>query len=140
MATTKKKTAQAAETAVQEAAAVAVAAPAAETAKAAKAAKPAAKRTCKRKTAEAPAAPAAAEKPAAKRGPRKSAKTVEKVVVQIMGKDATPEDMVARAKADWEAQGHSISEIKSLAVYLNTAEGRVYYVVNDDLNSGSFEF
>ncbi len=150
MATTKKKLAEVTEVAVQETApAAAVEADMAE--------KPA-KRAYKRKTAEAPAAvaaekpvkrtrkakdtqaPASAEKPAAKRAGAKSAKIVEKVYVQIMGKDATPEDMVARAKADWEAQGHSVSEIKTLSVYLNTAEGRVYYVVNDELNSGSFEF
>ncbi len=99
-----------------------------------------AKRSCKRKTVEAPAA-TVEKKPAAKRtAAKKAAAPAVNVVVQIMGKDATPEDMVARAKADWEAQGHSVDEIKSLSVYLNTAEGRVYYVVNDDFNSGSFAF
>lgn len=97
-----------------------------------------AKRT--RKTADAPAAPAK-EQPAAKRtAAKKVAAPTVNVVVQIMGKEATPEDMVARAKADWEAQGHSVDEIKNLSVYLNAAECRVYYVVNDDFNSGSFAF
>ncbi|MDD5946706.1 MAG: DUF6465 family protein [Oscillospiraceae bacterium] len=91
------------------------------------------------KTAEASAAPVE-EKPAAKRTPAKKAAPAVNVVVQIMGKEATPEDMVARAKADWEAQGHSVSEIQNLAVYLNAAEGKVYYVVNDNGNSGSFAF
>ncbi len=134
MATAKKKPV----TTVEEPVKVAPVA-AAPVAEAPKAEKPA-KRTCKRKTAEAPAAPAE-KKPAAKRTAAKKAATpTVNVVVQIMGKDATPEDMVARAKADWEAQGHSVDEIKTLAVYLNTAEGRVYYVVNDDFNSGSFAF
>lgn len=98
------------------------------------------KRTRKSKADEVPTL--VEEKPAAKRVAAKktaAAPTVN-VVIQIMGKEATPEEMVDRAKADWEAQGHSIEEIKNLAVYLNTAESRVYYVVNDDFNSGSFAF
>ena len=140
MANTKKKAV--AETAVApavEAVTASVAAPE-------EAVKPA-KRACKPRKTAAAAAPAAEEKaakPAAKTTKRpaakKTAKVVEKVVVQIMGKDATPEDMVARAKADWEANGHSVDEIKALSVYLNTAEGKVYYVVNDEVLSGSFDF
>lgn len=141
MANTKKKAAQ---ESVVEAAVEAVAAPVEV---ASEPVKP--KRTCKRKAAVAvdAEAPVAAEKPAktAKPAPKrtatkKAAKPVEKVVVQIMGKDATPEDMVARAKADWEANGHSVADIQTLSVYLNAAEGMVYYVVNDDMNSGSFAF
>ncbi len=144
MATAKKKPVTAVEApvkeaAIQEAAPVAAASAAVEAPKAEKTAT----RVCKSKTAaEAPAKAAPAEKKtAAKRTTtKKAAAPTVNVVVQIMGKDATPEDMVARAKADWEAQGRSVDEIKTLSVYLNTCEGRVYYVVNNDFNSGSFAF
>ena len=33
-----------------------------------------------------------------------------------------------------------VDDIKELAIYVNAAEGTVYYVVNDDYLSGSFDF
>lgn len=138
MAIAKKKPVTAVEEPVKVAVVEESAPVAAETTVAASEIEQTAKRARKPKAVEA----SVAEKPAAKRAAAKKTTTTPtvSVFVQIMGKEATPEDMVARAKTDWEAQGHSVDEIKSLAVYLNAAEGRVYYVVNDDFNSGSFAF
>lgn len=141
MATAKKNPVTAVEEPVKVAVVEEPAPVAAETAVAASEIEKTAKRARKTKAEEAPVA-SVAEKPAAKRTAAKktTATPTVSVFVQVMGKEATPENMVARAKADWETQGHSIDEIKNLAVYLNAAEGRVYYVVNDDFNSGSFAF
>ncbi len=76
--------------------------------------------------------------PTAKKTRCKTAAT--KVVIQLAGKDATSDDLVARAKADWVSKGNDATDITSLNVYLNAGEGMVYYVVNDDYLSGSFDF
>ncbi len=131
---------------------VAVAAPAEETAapapekeeKPAKTRKPrtakkaAEKAPAEKKTAEKKTAKKAAEKPA--RAAKKTVKLTAKVVVEINEKSATPDELVERAKTDWANKGNSVDDIKELAVYVNAAEGTVYYVVNDDYLSGSFDF
>lgn len=125
---------------------VAVAAPAEETAAPAKEEKPAKTRkprTAKKAAEKAPAAEKKAEKKVAEkpaRAAKKAGKLTAKVVVEINEKSATPDELVERAKTDWANKGNSVDDIKELAVYVNAAEGTVYYVVNDDYLSGSFDF
>ena len=108
---------------------------------------------------EAAPAPAKEEKPAKTRKPRTAKKAADKapaekktaakksadklsakVVVELGDKSATPDELVERAKTDWANKGNAVADIKELAVYVNAAEGTVYYVVNDDYLSGSFDF
>lgn len=93
--------------------------------------KPAAKKPAVKKT--------AAEKKASaqKRTPRKAAAAV---YVQLAGRQATPDELCERAKADWTAKGNDLASMKKIGVYFNADDGMVYYAVNDDENSGSFTF
>lgn len=103
---------------------------------------PAAKKTrAPRKTAEKKAAEKKpAEKKTAARKPRAAKAAKEELVfIEINQRQATPADLVDRAKADWTANGNKASELKSIRVYVNTNEGMVYYVVNDS-SAGSFVF
>ena len=80
-----------------------------------------------------------AEKKAAEPAEAKiEAKIETKVVVELPEKSADVNALVARAKEDWTAKGNALADIKQLALYINAAEGMVYYVVNDDYLSGSF--
>ena len=117
-----------------------VAAPVTEE-KAPAAKKPAAKKAAAKKpAAKKPAAKkAAAEKktPAKTRAPKAA---VAAVFVQSAGKQATPDELCERAKADWAAKGNDLASMKKIGVYFNADDGMVYYAVNEDENSGSFAF
>lgn len=139
MATTKKKPMQ--DTAVVEPAATLIP----DTTPAVVEEAPVKKTTRKsaKKTAE--AAPKATAKTATKETKstrtctRKTAATTQ-VTIELGDKSASSEALIARAKEDWEAKGHSVKDIKNLSVYVNASEGMVYYVVDDDYLSGSFAF
>ena len=94
------------------------------------AAKTAAKRRTSKKT------DSAAKAPRAKKAAANEINT--KVVIELADKSASADSLVARAKEDWAAKGNNLAEVKELALYINAAEGMVYYVVNDDYLSGSF--
>ena len=84
----------------------------------------------------------AEEKPAKKtRAPRgsKTAKKAEKAVkaelkpevfIQYQGREAVVADAIEKAKAEFVADGHRVSTIKSLQVYLKPEENAAYYVIN----------
>ena len=141
------------EAAAQIVEAVAAAEPAAEAPAEKPAEKPARKPRAKKAAEKKPAE----KKPAAKKAPAKKAekkaeapkaapargrkaKIATKVVVELADRNATPDELVERAKTDWANKGNSVDDIKELAIYVNAAEGTVYYVVNDDYLSGSFDF
>ncbi len=100
-------------------------------------AKSAAKKVAKPRTAK-KAAAADAEKPARAKRTAKADKIETKVVIELGDKSASADSLIARAQEDWTAKGNSLDEVKELALYINAAEGMVYYVVNDDYLSGSF--
>ena len=117
---------------------VVTAAPAAEKKTAAKkpsVKKPAAKKVVEKKT-------AVKKTVAEKKTPTKktSLKAAVAVFVQSAGKQASPDELVARAKADWTDKGNDLASMKKIAVYFNADEGMVYYAVNEDENSGSYAF
>ena len=58
----------------------------------------------------------------------------------LADKQATPEELAERAKADWTAKGNDLAAMKKIAVYFKADDGMVYYAVNEDENSGSFAF
>lgn len=84
----------------------------------------------------------AAKKTAEKaiKAPRvKKASAIEtKVVIELPTVSESADTLVERAKADWTAKGNSLDDMKQLTLYINAAEGMVYYVVNDDYLSGNF--
>lgn len=71
---------------------------------------------------------------------KKTADKIEtKVVIELPPNVAESTDsLVERAKADWTAKGNALTGMKQLTLYINAAEGMVYYVVNDDYLSGNF--
>ncbi len=88
------------------------------------------------------AAKAAVEKPA--RAVKKAAAKVKKeevetkVVIELPNVSESADSLIERAKADWTAKGNALADMKQLTLYINAAEGMVYYVVNDDYLSGNF--
>lgn len=70
---------------------------------------------------------------------KKAAKATKKVVkeelkpevfMQFQGKEAVVEDAIEAAKAQFLADGHRASSIKSLQIYLKPEEYAAYYVIN----------
>lgn len=60
------------------------------------------------------------------------------VYVEAAGKQYKVDDVVEKVHKAWVADGHRISTIKSLNVYINMDERMAYYVINDK-NTGSVE-
>ena len=56
---------------------------------------------------------------------------VRETYIQFFGKDIMAEDIVKQIEAAYKAEGHRVSSIHSLRTYINVAEGRAYYVIND---------
>lgn len=76
------------------------------------------------------------EAPRAKRGPKPGAKKAAKedlkpeVFIQFQNKEAVVEEAVEKAKGQFVADGHRVSTIKTLQIYLKPEEGAAYYVIN----------
>lgn len=51
--------------------------------------------------------------------------------VQYHGKEIQTADLEKKVKELWRSEGHTIKEIKDLALYLKVEENACYYVVND---------
>ena len=52
------------------------------------------------------------------------------VYIQYQGHEAMVADAIEKAKAQFVAEGHRVSSIKSLQVYLKPEEYAAYYVIN----------
>lgn len=52
------------------------------------------------------------------------------VFIQYQGKEAVVEEAIEKAKAEFVADGHRASSIKSLQIYLKPEEYAAYYVIN----------
>lgn len=82
-----------------------------------------------------------AKKPVAK----KAAKKVEKEVIQevyfeYMGDQILSNDLVERIKEAYKNEGHRVSSIKTLRVYVNPEDRKAYYVINDKAEGKYVEF
>ena len=73
---------------------------------------------------------------------KSSSKAPTKVKTSVLLQMASSEwnigDCKGRVEADFVAQGHKASEMKSLSIYLKPEEGKIYYVVNDE-TTGRFD-
>lgn len=76
-------------------------------------------------------------KPAKEAKSTKEAKKVVKeelkpeVFIQYQGRESVVADAIEKAKAEFVADGHRVSSIKSLQVYLKPEEYAAYYVINE---------
>ena len=107
-----------------------------------KAAAPAAEAKAETPVAEPKAAPAKkTARTAAKRAVKAAAPAPEKLeelVIQYGVMEWKGAELMERAKAAYAAEGHRISSIKSLSLYVKPEERKAYYVVNDT-ETGSVE-
>lgn len=55
---------------------------------------------------------------------------VPEVYIQYQGREAIVAEAVEKAKAEFVADGHRVSSVKSLQVYLKPEENAAYYVIN----------
>lgn len=67
----------------------------------------------------------------------KTTKKVEKaekqeaVYVQFAGEEFVVEEVMEKAKAAYVAEGHRVSAIKSIRLYIKPEERKAYYVINE---------
>lgn len=55
----------------------------------------------------------------------------ENIFVESAGYQFNTEEIVANVRAAWVAEGHRVSSIKKLNVYINMDERKAYYVINE---------
>lgn len=139
----KKNTTAKKETAVKTNAAVTAAAATVAAAKKTEAAAPAAKTADTVKKAEAPKkAPAAKKAEPKKRGRKPVAKKaeprVQEVYFEFDGKQVEAGQVVSLIEQAYKNEGHQIGRIKDLKVYINSEEGKAYYVINGDNGEGKY--
>ena len=94
-----------------------------------------AKKTAK-KAADSMKETAAAAKKAAKKNYTKLA--LKETYIQIFGQEIRESELLEKIEEDYKAQGHRISSMKSLNLYVKPEEGACYYVINDTI-TGSVE-
>ncbi len=73
----------------------------------------------------------AAKKAAAAKTETKKALKKDEVFVQFAGEEFVVEEVMEKAKAAYVAEGHRISAIKSVRLYIKPEERKAYYVIND---------
>lgn len=139
----KKNTTAKKETAVKTNAAVTAAAATVAAAKKTEAAAPAAKTADTVKKTEAPKkAPAAKKAEPKKRGRKPVAKKaeprVQEVYFEFDGKQVEAGQVVSLIEQAYKNEGHQIGRIKDLKVYINSEEGKAYYVINGDDGEGKY--
>lgn len=139
----KKNTTAKKETAVKTNAAVTAAAATVAAAKKTEAAAPAAKTADTVKKTEAPKkAPAAKKAEPKKRGRKPAAKKaeprVQEVYFEFDGKQVEAGQVVSLIEQAYKNEGHQVGRIKDLKVYINSEEGKAYYVINGDNGEGKY--
>ncbi len=73
----------------------------------------------------------AKKSPAKKTPARKEEENSEVVILQYYGEDVDVDKVVERIKDTFAGEGHRVSSIKKLQVYLKPEERAAYYVIND---------
>ncbi|MGN0484929.1 MAG: DUF6465 family protein [Lachnospiraceae bacterium] len=87
-----------------------------------------------------PVKKAEAEKPAAKKAEPKAAKkpvvkeeVKPEIYVQYSNQESKLNDLIEQAKQAFVAEGHRVSSIKALRLYVKPEENAAYYVINDKM-------
>lgn len=94
------------------------------------------------KKAEAPKKTAAKKAEPKKRGRKPAAKKaeprVQEVYFEFDGKQVEAGQVVSLIEQAYKNEGHQIGRIKDLKVYINSEEGKAYYVINGDDGEGKY--
>ena len=136
----KKNTTAKKETAVKTNAAVTAAAATVAAAKKTEAAAPAAKTADTVKKTEAPKKTETKKAEAPKKAPvaKKAEPRVQEVYFEFDGKQVEAGQVVSLIEQAYKNEGHQIGRIKDLKVYINSEEGKAYYVINGDNGEGKY--
>lgn len=138
----KKNTTAKKETAVKTNAAVTAAAATVAAAKKTEAAAPAAKTADTVKKTEAPKKTETKKAEPKKRGRKLAAKKaeprVQEVYFEFDGKQVEAGQVVSLIEQAYKNEGHQVGRIKDLKVYINSEEGKAYYVINGDNGEGKY--
>lgn len=78
-----------------------------------------------------PVKKAAAKKTTAAKTEAKKVEKKDEVFVQFAGEEFVVEEVMEKAKAAYVAEGHRVSAIKSVRLYIKPEERKAYYVIND---------
>lgn len=83
-----------------------------------------------------------AEKASAKKSKKdaKAVENVQEVYIEYGNNKILSEEVIDRIKQAYKSEGHRISSIKNLKVYMNLDEGKAYYVINDKAEGKYVEF
>ena len=84
-----------------------------------------------KETKEAKTAKKPGRKPAKEAKAAKKAAAEPKVYVQFGADESSVEAIVEKIKSDYVEQGHRVSSIKDLRVYLKPEDDAAYYVINE---------
>ena len=94
------------------------------------------------KKAEAPKKTAAKKAEPKKRGRKPAVKKaeprVQEVYFEFDGKQVEAGQDVSLIEQAYKNEGHQIGRIKDLKVYINSEEGKAYYVINGDDGEGKY--
>ncbi len=97
--------------------------------------------TEKKKPGRKPGRKPASEKAAAKKAPKKGEQvSVEEVYFEYNHEQVLSNELVERIKMEYKNEGHRISSIKSLKVYVNVVDRKAYYVINDKAEGKFVEY
>ncbi len=83
--------------------------------------------------------PKATEKKTATRK-RTEKEVIQEVYFEYNGEQILSEDLVKRIQEEYKSEGHRVSSIKSLRVYINPEERKAYYVINENAQGKFVEF
>ena len=73
----------------------------------------------------------AASTAAPKKAPTKKAELKPEMFVQYQENTISQDDLYEKVKADWTEDGHRMSNVKSLKIYVKPEENKAYYVINE---------
>ena len=93
------------------------------------------------KTADTTAKKTEAPKAAEKKAPAKKTEAPKKTAakkVEFYGKQVEAGQVVSLIEQAYKNEGHQIGRIKDLKVYINSEEGKAYYVINGDDGEGKY--
>lgn len=99
---------------------------------------PAAKETAKKAIAETKETVKSAKR--GRPAKAKKAAPVEETFFEFEGTQIMAEDIVAKVKEAYKAEGHRVGSIKSLRTYINAHERKAYYVINGKAENKYVEF
>ena len=89
-----------------------------------------AKKATEVKVEEVKAVEVEAPKAETKKAPAKKEEATTEIVLQFNGQEVVVANVEETVKAQYVAEGHRVSSIKSLTVYVKPEEYSAYYVIN----------